>query len=85
MTATFQELVDFQEFAVERLRNGGAGLSLEALLDQWRALHPSEEELRDSVAAVKQALDDMDAGDTGRPVDEVLRDLRAKYNLPQRA
>jgi hypothetical protein len=62
MPTTPEEIADFQRFAVEQLRNGGAGLSLEQLLDQWRAEHPTPEELRDSLAALERGLEDIRAG-----------------------
>ena len=79
---TLDELREFHIFVGEKLTNGGAKLSPEEALDQWRVLHPDPEELAESVSAVRQALADMAAGDRGRPVDDVLAELRSRHNLP---
>ena len=81
MPTVRQELADFHQFATEQLGNGNSDLSLEKLLDLWRATHPIEEELQESVAAVRQAIRDMELGDTGRPAEEHLRELRVRYRL----
>lgn len=81
MGTTLQELTEFHRFATEQLGNGSSDLSLEELLDLWRAANPTEQELRESVAAVQQAIRDMEQGDTGRPAEEHIRELRAKYRL----
>lgn len=36
----------------------------------------------DEVAAIQEAIEDMNAGDQGRPFNEVMAELRAKYGLP---
>lgn len=81
MTVTQHELDSFHQFATNELNNGGSGLSMDDLYDQWRALHPTPAELAESVAAVRAALQDYENGDRGRPAEEVLREIRAKYNL----
>src|ERR1017187_2989215 len=48
-----------------------------------RGSHTAEERTA-SVEAVREALDDMRAGDTGTPAREFLADLRRKYHLPAR-
>jgi hypothetical protein len=41
----------------------------------------SEDEDED-LAAIREALDSLDRGEAGIPLDEVFRSLREKYNLP---
>ena len=79
-----QELRSFKDFVSEKLESGDAGLTPEEALDQWRSLHPDPEDLQQSVAAVRKALIDMANGDRGRhqPADDVLSDLRERYQLP---
>jgi hypothetical protein len=36
----------------------------------------------DSMTSIRQALVDMENGDRGRPIDEVLADIRRRYGLP---
>jgi hypothetical protein len=74
------ELARFHDFVGQQLAGGGK-LSPEEALDLWRAAHPQSEEFRESVQAVKDALDDMDAGDTGEPFDEFMRELRRSRGL----
>ena len=83
MIPVADELRDFHGFVTEKLEHGGVGLSPEEALDQWRADHPDPEDLAESVAAVRQALSDMAAGDVGRPADEVIAELRIRHQLPR--
>ena len=76
------ELRDFHRYLTEKLANGGAPSSPEAVLEEWREDHPEIDE--DEVAAIQEALDDMKNGDHGRPFDEVMAGLRAKYGLPSK-
>jgi hypothetical protein len=80
-STAMSELAGFHEFVSEKLNNGGSDLSPEEALDQWRALHADPDELSESVAAVRLALADMAAGDSGRSVDDVLADLRSRHGL----
>ena len=41
----------------------------------------NQQDLTDSVAAIREAIVDMENGDIGRPVDDVLADIRSKYHL----
>ncbi|MBW3596681.1 MAG: hypothetical protein KY475_05335 [Planctomycetes bacterium] len=73
------EVQAFHQFLGEQLQTPQGGeKSREELLALCRAEHPSSDELRESVAAVKEALADMEAGDAGRPVDDVIDELRKK-------
>ena len=76
------ELHEFHRFLTTKLSNGGADLSPEEVLDEWRQDHPDPEIDEDEVAAIQEAIDDMEAGDHGRPFDEAMADLRAKYGMP---
>ncbi len=78
------ELADFHRFVAEQLDNGGARPSPEECLDMWRAVHPSPEELDESVASVKRALDQANRGE-GKSLEEFDRDFRKKHDLPQDA
>lgn len=62
MPATLDELAEFQRFASEQLRNGGAALSLEELLERWRGHRPADEELAESVPSLQRGLADIEAG-----------------------
>jgi hypothetical protein len=71
------ELRQFHAFLGEKLKNGGADLTPEDALEEWRVAHPDSVEFEDDTAAIQEALDDMAAGDRGRPADEVIAELRA--------
>jgi hypothetical protein len=79
------DLKAFHDFVGEQLANGGASLSPAEALDLWEIQHPSDEERAATVEALREALDDMRAGDTGIPAREFLAELRRQYHLPTRS
>ena len=85
MPFTTSDLDRFHTFARHHLQNGGAELTLDELVDMWQATDLSPEELAESVAAVRAALQDLHAGDRGVSADEHVRMLREKYHLAEHA
>lgn len=83
-TSITNELAEFHRFVAEKLAKGEADLSPEAVVDQWRELHQDTEGSSKEVAAIKEALAEMAAGDCGKPFDEFDREFRAKHHLPPR-
>jgi hypothetical protein len=81
MSTTFDQLAAFQQFAVQKV-DAGEAESLEELFDLWRLEHPTPEEQADIHEAIRQGLDDIKAG-RYRPAEEVMEELRVKYNLPR--
>jgi hypothetical protein len=79
------DLAEFHDFLGEKLAHGDTHLSPEEALDEWRAVHPAGEASADDYEAVRQALAEMEAGDTGVPFEEFDRRIRAKHGLPPRA
>ncbi len=71
---TKQQLDSFWEFASSHIDNGGTELSMDELYCLWRAKHPTPAELAGSVAAVRAAYADLQAGDSGRPARVALRE-----------
>ena len=71
-----EELREFHRFVGEKLDR--VDLSPEDALDEWRVLHPVPEELVESVAAIRRAVADMRSGDRGRPVSDVLDEVRQR-------
>jgi hypothetical protein len=69
-----QQIESFLEFASSQIANGGAELSMDELYCLWRATHPTPSELRESVAAVRSAYAEIEAGDSGRPARSALRE-----------
>ena len=77
MSTALQELNSFHEFALDSLRSRNEYISLENLLETWRA-----QKERDEVnAAIRQGLADVEAG-RYRPAAEVMEDFRKKHGLP---
>jgi hypothetical protein len=77
MTATREEIDAFHEFAASKINNGGAGLSLEQLLADWRATGST----CDLHVALRQAIAEMRAGE-GQPLDEALEEIRKDFGFP---
>ncbi len=77
------ELRGFLAFVGEQVHEGHANLTPEECLNRWRTQHPSADDLEESVAAVKEALADMDAGDPATPFDDFVDDLRSRNNIPR--
>ena len=77
MAITSGDLNAFHDFAEVRLANRGAE-SLRELVDLWEIEHPTRELHAQDVAAVRAAIRDMGNGDTGRPAEMVLKELRAE-------
>jgi len=76
-----QDLLGFHQFVGEQLRLGAPYSSPEEVLEAWRLRNRSPEEMAEDVQAIREALADMEAGDTGRPFDEFDREFRKRHNL----
>ncbi len=81
MPTSTQELQSFQEYAKARIQNNGAQLDLEDLLDEWKHQNQAPERLHDDILAVKASLCDVESGETGTPVEDVIREIKTKYDL----
>jgi hypothetical protein len=80
MSAGLQgELQSFQEFLARQLADGRDDMSPEEAVDRWRDMHSSPGQREDTIAAVREALADMIAGDLGRPIEEIDREVRERY------
>jgi hypothetical protein len=75
------ELQSFHQFIGERLNIGHTSLSPEEALEIWRLQNRSPEEFQEDVEAIRQALADMEAGDTGTPVEEFLTEFEKRHQL----
>jgi hypothetical protein len=81
MIATLEELNEFRQFAAEQIGNGAEELSLEELVDRWRMLSHSPDELNNNVRAVQEAIADMERGETGQPFEEFAAEFRIRHDL----
>jgi hypothetical protein len=80
------DLRRFHQFVAEKVSSGSDNLSPEEVLDQWRNLHPAPGATDpDELAAIQEAVDDLEAGDKGIPFEDFDREFRARRNLPPRS
>lgn len=77
MAITKDDLAAFHHFAESTLASRGVE-SLQELVDIWEVEHPTPELHAQNVAAVQAAIRDMENGDTGRPVERVVEELRSE-------
>ena len=80
--ATQEQVDSFYRYATEQLADDGSAKSIDELYDEWRYANGSPEERAEDIAAVQAAIDDMNAGDTGRDAAEIEDELRAELKLP---
>ena len=80
---TTSELAAFVHFLTARLESGDE-ISPEEALDLWRSAHPAANDNADDVAAIRAALADMEAGDSGIPLSDFDVEFRRRHNLPPR-
>jgi hypothetical protein len=79
--ATKQQIDSFHQFASEELEGGGASLSMDELFSLWRARNPTGSEIAETVAVLKAAQADIEAGDVGRPARATLREVCHRLGL----
>lgn len=72
------ELAQFEQFIKRQVQNG-RNLSPEEALDLYRVEHPDPNEFDASVAELREALADVDAGAAGVPLEEFVRQRRARH------
>jgi hypothetical protein len=80
-TDAHHELLSFHQFVAEQLHSGMPYLSPEEALEAWRLQNRTPGEMADDVQAVREALADMEAGDTGTPVEIYLAEFRKRHHL----
>jgi hypothetical protein len=78
------ELRSFGAYIAELIESGKEVVSPEDALARWRMQNLSPEEFDEEVAAIREALDDMEAGDKGRPMEEFLAEVDAQYGFKPR-
>src|SRR4051794_22671356 len=78
------DLRAFRDFIDEKLKDGGADMTLDEALGLWEVENQGDDERAATVRAVREALDDMRARDAGVPARDHLAELRRRHNLPER-
>jgi hypothetical protein len=82
METAFTELEAFRSFLDNQIASGRRDLTPEQSLEMWR--ESRRQDLEDSVAAVRKALADLDAGETGQPLREFIAEFRTQQQIPVR-
>ena len=78
---TTTRLEGFYQFASSQIAGGGAELSMDELYCLWRAKNPAQAEIAESVAALRAAHAEMEAGEGGRPARASLRETCERLGL----
>jgi hypothetical protein len=76
------DLLSFKSVIEEQL-TGETVPTVDEVLARWADENESDEERAATVQAVREALADMEAGDTGIPAREAVAELRRKHHLPE--
>lgn len=76
-----RQIDSFYEFASSQIGNGGTELSMDELYCLWRVKCPTPAELGESVAAVRAAYAQLEAGDSGQPARAALRETCKRLGL----
>ncbi|MGQ0634469.1 MAG: hypothetical protein ACT4QC_07660 [Planctomycetaceae bacterium] len=77
------ELARFERFVSECVEGDKANLSPEETLDLWRAENPHPDDAAETILAIRQALNDIAAGERGVPLEEFDVRFRQKHGLVQ--
>ena len=77
MATSEQEINSFSAFAISRIKNGDAELSLAELFDEWTIQNPPSED----ALAIQASICDMENGDTGRPFAEFAEEFRKRNDI----
>jgi hypothetical protein len=77
MAITSDDLNAFHRFAIAQVSSAGAE-SLQESVEVWERDHVSVAHHAQNFAAVGAAIRDMENGDTGRPANIVIGELRAE-------
>lgn len=78
MAVTSEQLEAFQQFAREKISNGGSHLSFDELVELWMLKNLPPDELQESLRALEEGVADAAAGRV-HSVDEVFDELSARY------
>ncbi|MCA9047092.1 MAG: hypothetical protein KDA89_00090 [Planctomycetaceae bacterium] len=82
MSATVRDIEEFSEFARAKLA-AGAELDLVDLAAEWQFEHRSDDDLKNDVRAVRDALTAIDNGETGRPLADFDAEFRQRHGISE--
>lgn len=76
------EVVQFHRFLGERIQRGGDMPTLDEVLDEWFELHPEyDHDPEDDIAALQEAIDEIENGAEGMDHEEFMRQFCAEHNI----
>lgn len=75
------ELAQFEQFIKLQVQSG-RNLSPEEALDLFRVEHPHPAEFEESVAALREALAEVETGVAGVPLEDFIRERRQHHGWP---
>jgi len=78
MSSAGNELESFRQFLDFQLSSGRAEMTPEESVSLWR----ESQEYGESVDAIKKAIQDLEAGDRGKPLQQFIDEFRAQHNIP---
>ncbi len=78
------DLRAFKGFIDAKLATRGAEITVDDALVQWEAENQSDEERENTLRAIGEGLEDVDAG-RSRPLEEFDNEFRSKHGLPPRS
>ena len=84
MTVTKEDLDRFHDFAVSLVSRAESDLTWVQLFELWRLENPSVDEYAENVAAIREALDAMDAGRM-RPFSAFDSEFRQRHGITNSA
>jgi hypothetical protein len=76
-----RELARFNRFVSEKIGDGNGDMSPEEALDLWRSENPADEERTETVRALREALEELQAGDPGVALEDFDREFRERNGL----
>lgn len=80
MSTNIEDLEAFSAFARDQL-SSGVDANLVDLAAQWQFQHESSSHLAEDVAAVQEAIDGIEAGETGRPLADFDAEFRQRNGI----
>jgi hypothetical protein len=78
ITSAKNDLASLMEFLRELSRKAPQ-TTADAAIEAWHQLQPDDV----SLTAIRQSLTEMEAGERGRPAEDVLADMRARIRSSQ--
>ncbi len=80
MSTNIEDLEAFSAFARDQL-SSGVDLNIVDLAAQWQFQHDSETHLAGDIAAVQEAINGIEDGETGRPLKHFDAEFRQRNGI----